>query len=66
MYMDTKGTFDWLGSPNDSWFLCPRSGKGYQVLKQVGGLEDWGACVGGIVLVALDYVGSSPVTGVFV
>ena len=57
------GTYQWLGSDNDSWFFCPRPGQGYQVMKDVGGLKDWGACLGGMQLVAIDYSGSSPAVG---
>jgi len=32
-------------------------------MKDVGGLEDWGACLGGMQLVAIDYSGSSPAVG---
>ena len=54
------GTFNWIGSSNPTWFLCPRPGPGYQVLKFVGGNEDWNLCLNGIQLVALDYTGPDP------
>jgi hypothetical protein len=57
------GTFQWIGSDNSYWFLCPRPGPGYQVLKYVGGYEDWDLCLSGIQLVALDYGGVSPAAG---
>lgn len=59
------GTFHWQGSDNPTWFLCPRPGPGYQVLKDVGGNENWGACLSGIALVALDYAGAEPAAGVY-
>lgn len=60
------GTFNWLGSfGNDYWFLCPRSGPGYQVMHFVGGAENWGNCLSGIQLIALDYGGVSPAAGVY-
>jgi len=57
------GSFNWQGSSNDYWFLCPRPGPGYQIMKYVGGSENWNACLSGIQLVALDYTGASPAAG---
>jgi len=60
------GTFQWIGiDSNPYWFACPRPGSGYQVLKDVGGTENWSACVSGLQLVALDYSGVSPAAGVY-
>lgn len=59
------GTFQWLGSDNPGWFACPRPGPGYQVMKDVGGFENWNACRSGLQLVALDYEGASPASGVY-
>ncbi|CZR59136.1 uncharacterized protein PAC_09028 [Phialocephala subalpina] len=58
-----EGTFNWIGSENDYWFLCSRPGPGYQVMKYVGGTENWDLCLSGIQLVALDWAGSGPAAG---
>lgn len=58
-------SFNWIGSSNDYWFLCPRPGPGYQVMKYVGGTENWNACLSGIQLIALDYTGKNPAAGVY-
>ncbi|KAH6684496.1 hypothetical protein B0J14DRAFT_13988 [Halenospora varia] len=50
------GSFQWVGAINDGWMFCPRNdGKGMQVMKLVGGKENWNSCLGGYALVALDY-----------
>lgn len=59
------GTFQWTGSSNSFWFLCPRPGPGYQVMKFVGGYENWNACVV-VQLIALDYSGPSPAAGEYI
>ncbi|KAF8865947.1 hypothetical protein BDZ45DRAFT_668354 [Acephala macrosclerotiorum] len=61
-YNAGPGTFNWIGSENDYWFLCPRPGPGYQVMKYVGGCKNWNNCLSGIQLVALDWAGSGPAT----
>lgn len=49
-------SFHWIGALNDGWMFCPRNnGNGMQVMKLVGGKENWNACLGGYALVALDY-----------
>jgi hypothetical protein len=55
--------FDCGVGSNPSWFFCPRDGKGYQVMRGVGGKEDWGSCLSGMSVAALDYTGKSPVVG---
>lgn len=62
------GNFQWIGTAaggNPSWFACPRPGPGYQVMKDVGGYENWNLCLSGLQLVALDYSGVSPAAGVY-
>ena len=34
-------------------------------MKNVGGFENWSACLSGLQLVALDYSGDSPAAGVY-
>jgi len=63
-YNAGPGSFSWEGSTNSYWFLCPRPGSGYQVMKLVGGTENWNLCVV-VQLVALDYTGPSPAAGVY-
>jgi hypothetical protein len=61
-------TFQWTGtagSGNSYWFACPRTGGAYQVMKMVGGTENWNTCLSGLQLVALDYEGASPATVVY-
>lgn len=51
------GSFNWNGSPNFSWFLCPKPGKGYQVFKQVSNAIEGQGCLSGITVVAVDVEG---------
>lgn len=55
--MGSLGSFNRGGSENSGWFLCSRPGPGYQVMKHVGGNENWNLCLGGLDLVALDWAG---------
>lgn len=63
---DPPGSFLFTGYQfNPTWFACPRPGRGYQVMRQVGGYENWQGCVAGLSIVALDYSGPSPAAGVY-
>ncbi|KAH8594762.1 hypothetical protein B0O99DRAFT_595249 [Bisporella sp. PMI_857] len=63
-YNGGPGEFQWQGSRNDYWFACPRAGKGYQVLKNVGGKEDWNKCTV-VQLIALDDKDTSPAASAY-
>jgi len=62
------GTFNWLGSDNSYWFLCPQNGNStkYQIMKEVTVNDPaQSGCLSGIALVAIDYSGASPAAGVY-
>jgi hypothetical protein len=62
------GSFNWLGSDNSYWFLCPQKGNStkYQVMKEVTVNDPRQVgCLSGIALVAIDYSGASPAAGVY-
>jgi hypothetical protein len=62
------GTFNWLGSDNSYWFLCPQNGNStkYQIMKEVTVNDPaQSRCLSGIALVAIDYSGASPAAGVY-
>ncbi len=64
------GSFNWLGSDNSGWFLCPqkasRNSTVYQVMKEVTVHDQRQiGCLSGIALIAIDYFSASPVTGVY-
>ena len=51
---------------NAYWFACPRlGGRGLQVMRYVGGYENWRVCMSGLWMVALDYSGPSPAAGIY-
>ena len=62
------GTFNWLGSDNSYWFLCPQNGNStkYQIMKEVTVNDPaQSGCLSGIALVAIDYSGASPAASVY-
>jgi len=60
------GKFNWIGSFNNYWFVCPRPGLGYQVMKYTGITSvNWQGCTV-LELAALDYSGKSPAAGVYI
>lgn len=61
-------SFNWLGSDNPCWFLCPgkRALDSYQVQKEVTvNSPAQAGCLSGILLIAVDYSGPSPAAGVY-
>jgi hypothetical protein len=64
------GSFNWLGSDNSGWFLCPkktsRNSTVYQVMKEVTVNDQRQiGCLSGLALIAIDYFGASPAAEVY-
>ena len=57
---EAPGVFQWIGSENSGWVACPVNGGGYQVSKIMSAAQDFGSCITGVSLAAIDYTGANP------